>query len=337
MLGMLQPVGDVKPEATPDLQPIDTPSQHQRRRSILRACTVPRLAGALWMLWLIGQIARDRLWLTALCFYIPSPLLALVMVCAALYAVARKQRSAVRILYLLAVFPALATLFLDNSLAPKPTRLWKKQEYRLVHWNVCHGIMGWAKAQQIIGDTHADLVVISEYPGKADIKSLAMSVGSDRQTTVVGDMAIIARGKLEGGHWVERSGGLRIFSVRWELDGISMKLYAVDLASNVLIPRAPWLNLLTELMTQNKPDIVIGDFNAPRRSDALSHLPTGYVHAYEAVGSGWSYTWPMPCPMYAIDQCILGSRVKPIAYSLQMSTASDHLMQTAEVAVQSAK
>jgi vancomycin resistance protein VanJ len=75
------------------------------------------------------------------------------------------------------------------------------------------------------------------------------------------------------------------------------------------------------------PDLVLGDFNAPRRSRALDPLPQGYTHAYEAVGHGWAYSWPMPLPVLAIDQTILSDRIEPFSYALHSTIVSDHRMQ----------
>ena len=88
-------------------------------------------------------------------------------------------------------------------------------------------------------------------------------------------------------------------------------------------------------MADWEPDLVVGDFNAPRRSRALSPLPSGFVHAYEAVGSGWSYTWPVLCPLYSIDHCIVGQRIHPVVYNLESSWHSDHRRQVLEFTIKS--
>ena len=124
-----------------------------------------------------------------------------------------------------------------------------------------------------------------------------------------------------------KSRTLKIYFVLWQSDEVELKLFVVDLASSLLNARNPRLHELTALMMLHQPDIVVGDFNAPRRSLAISPLPDGFVHAYEAAGSGWSYTWPVPCPVYAIDQCILGRRIVPLRYDLETTTCSDHRLQ----------
>jgi endonuclease/exonuclease/phosphatase family metal-dependent hydrolase len=92
------------------------------------------------------------------------------------------------------------------------------------------------------------------------------------------------------------------------------------------------LRRVTDVVVECRPDIIVGDFNAPRRSRALCPLPEGFSHAYDDAGCGWSYTWPVPCPVLAIDQCITGSRVKALKYDLGVSRHSDHRMQILDFA-----
>jgi len=100
--------------------------------------------------------------------------------------------------------------------------------------------------------------------------------------------------------------------------------------SDLLVPRDPLLRRMRALMESERPDLVAGDFNAPRRSRALWPLPPGYSHAYLAAGRGWSYTWPVPCPLYALDQCIVSSAIRPLRYDLAADPASDHRIQLME-------
>jgi len=76
------------------------------------------------------------------------------------------------------------------------------------------------------------------------------------------------------------------------------------------------------VLVEYRPDLVAGDFNAPRRSRAISPLPAGFAHAYDLAGCGWSYTWPVICPLYAIDQCIVSNSVRPIRYELGASSTA---------------
>jgi hypothetical protein len=49
------------------------------------------------------------------------------------------------------------------------------------------------------------------------------------------------------------------------------------------------------------------------------------VHAYDVAGSGWSATWPIPLPLWAIDQCLVGPRLQVVVHTaLGFRRGSDH-------------
>ncbi|HEX4608420.1 MAG TPA: endonuclease/exonuclease/phosphatase family protein [Urbifossiella sp.] len=105
-------------------------------------------------------------------------------------------------------------------------------------------------------------------------------------------------------------------------------LLVVDLPSEIWIARDPLLCEVNALIEGHRPDLVVGDFNAPRRSRGLAALPAGYQHAYHTAGGGWGYTWPVPVPVYAIDHCLHGPRISPAAYRLGgLGGDSDHRYQ----------
>jgi endonuclease/exonuclease/phosphatase family metal-dependent hydrolase len=84
----------------------------------------------------------------------------------------------------------------------------------------------------------------------------------------------------------------------------------------------------TKRRARNAPLLIVGDFNAPRDSIHFEKLrKRGLKHAYEEGGRGqWPYTWPLPCPFYAIDHAWL-YRLYPASYRLVRSSSSDHSRQ----------
>ncbi|MDQ1347436.1 MAG: vancomycin resistance protein VanJ, partial [Acidobacteriota bacterium] len=111
----------------------------------------------------------------------------------------------------------------------------------------------------------------------------------------------------------------------------TLGVLAVNVISSPRIPRDPLLERVVEMIERRSPDVVLGDFNAPRRSRALARLPAGFRHAYDAAGSGWSATWPARLPLLAIDQTIVGPRLEVRAYSLHTTRISDHRLQLTEL------
>jgi hypothetical protein len=298
-----------------------------RRIPLLRAL----LRAAPWVLlvlWGIGQAARDASWLAGLCFYVPSPVLSVICLVGAILRARGSPRSSA-LLGLLALAPALAVLLVENRWTSAPPA--SRAELRLVHWNVMYGRLGWTGIEETCLGIRADAYVFSELPRKADIDAFAARLGPAYRASRFGTMGIVARGEVTLEGWIVQEPGIRVQSLTWLPEEETIAILAANVTSSVFVARDPLLRKLRSFLESKRPDIVVGDLNAPRRSRALSPLPPGFRHAYEAAGSGWSYTWPVPIPVYAIDQCIVGERVDPVRYELGSTRWSDHRYQVLDL------
>jgi len=282
--------------------------------------------GALFGLWVVGQIVRDRTWLTGLCFYFPSLLCAALLAAGAGWLLWRSRRRLALLFAALALVPLLTALFAENHWHAPPSHAASDQDLRLVHWNVFYHKMGWERIHSRMGEENADFYLLSEVWPSADIDVMAKMLGEDYTALWIGNMAVMARGELRSRERLQVDGA-RPYLVEWRYDGVDLLVLAVDVQANVLRKRVPVMRKLREMIRVHRPDIVAGDFNTPRLSLGLRELPTGYTHAYDRAGSGWSYTWPAPVPMLAIDQCITGPRLALVNYAIHPTALSDHCMQ----------
>lgn len=308
----------------------DEPSLNQGSERQVRRVRWGLFASAIsiWSLWLVGQIARDRFWLTGLCFYIPSPAMAAIGLVATLVQGSRKNHRLATALGLMTLAPAALVSVAENQWTrPIPTHP-AYERIRLVHWNIGYGDWGLAGAEQELVRRRAAIYVLSEVPLHYDLEKLAARFGPYHQAVRMGAMAVIATGRLLDPTRLANEYGLKVNTVIWEHGGRTLKVFAVDQTSDLLVARDPLLQRLRSLMVEHRPDVLAGDLNAPRRSRALCPLPEGFTHAYDDVGQGWSYTWPSLCPLYAIDQCIVSAKIVPVTYELTSNRFSDHRMQT---------
>jgi len=300
----------------------------------------PKWKGRLWRLlfaatalltvmWTVGQITRDRGWVTGMCFYVPSPCLVVLLGLSAL-GCRRRPRIALACL-VLALPPAFFVGCVENRWTRRAPV--EGPSLRLVHWNVFRRRRAWDRVLEELRSHQADLYVVSEVYWKHDLDKAAERLGDGFRWVRPRGMAILARGELSDGRWLVKSQLLKVYAVTWEWQGQRLRLFAVDVAANLAYARGPRLKRLADLIAEHRPDLVVGDLNAPRRSRALAPLPEGFRHAYDAAGRGWSYTWPVPCPVYAIDQCILGERIVPHRYELHTSLHSDHRLQLLDFAL----
>lgn len=285
-----------------------------------------------WPAWALGQLTRDANWACGLLFYIPSPLVVATMIIAAVVHFRAHRPRRATVLIALALAPLAAVLFAENRFFARPepatTNISPSAPLRVVHWNVMSGRLGWDAITSDLRDRHADLYILSEIPDSLDTERFAAKLGPEYRCVRFPPMAAAARGGFASGRWLVRRRTGRIARVVWTSDRGRLTILAADLTSRLGVARDPLLRELVELIREERPDLVAGDFNAPRRSRALAELPAGWTHAYEAVGRGWSYTWPVPCPLWAIDQLITGPRIQPLRYELDSTLRSDHRLQS---------
>jgi endonuclease/exonuclease/phosphatase (EEP) superfamily protein YafD len=274
--------------------------------------------------WGIGQLFRDATWFTGLLFYLPTTIVVAVVVVFAGWNRFVCRRSGTRWLLLFVIWPIAWLLFVENHLGDRSiTAEPNSVTLRLVHWNVLYGKWGWRSVCEKLAALHADLIVISETPPKFSHDSFP-----DMHIVRFGTMTAMSRYPLMADENDSDSGGRQMLeTLLWRSPQGLVKVLAADFPSQLSLPRHPMLLRLRSRLVANHADLVLGDLNAPRRSRVLSELPVGYTHAYDTVGTGWSSTWPAICPVYALDHCIYGPRIEPLAYTLESTRFSDHRVQ----------
>ncbi|HUQ68432.1 MAG TPA: endonuclease/exonuclease/phosphatase family protein [Planctomycetaceae bacterium] len=277
------------------------------------------------LVWLVGQTARDATWLTGLCFYVPTPVIAGWLLAVAVREVIVRRRRTALTIAALALPPLCLAVFVENR--PFATRpVTTAAGFRIVHWNVASRLR-WSGAIDVMLPLRADVHVLSEAGHPDGVVTFCEILGDDFQAAQFAGLAVVARGSLRVGETLLEQRRTMVQLVDWDHAERTLKLMIVDLPSELNVARDPVLREINALIEQHQPDLVIGDFNAPRRSWGLSQLPDGYRHAFETAGRGCGYTWPAPIPVLAIDQCVTGPRIAPVNYELRTSLASDHRLQ----------
>ncbi len=295
------------------------------------------MALPLFLAWGIGQLERERTVATALCFYVPSSAVALVMGGAWLRARAHGRLAHAVVWFVLALAPAGVVLGVENHWGEvaraHPAVPSSFRAHRAVHWNVWSGLAGGWLVRRGLTREHADLLVVSELPPNRSLDVVMPRLSGAWSVARRWQLAVMARGLLEPGS-LERFHGARVWPVAWTATtGERIDLLVVDVPSDPAQPRAPILRWVRRRIAALSPDLIVGDFNTPRRARGLETLPPGYAHAYDRVGAGWSATFPVPAPLWAIDQTIFGTRVEPIAYELRTPLGSDHRLQRFDFAL----
>ena len=273
--------------------------------------------------WLVGQVFRDSSKITSLCFLVPSVVVAAVLLATALLARLCTCRRIALAALVLSAGPAIATLCVENRWLPPRPRGDPAQRMRLVHWNVGASPAGVEATIAQLKACKPDACVLSELYSAEDAARILAALGPGYAHTQRHHMALIARGRTR---FVLPDARIarRAYFVEWESPAGVLTVLLVDAPSTY--HHARLLGEIRKRIDAHRPDLTAGDLNASRRSRALARLPEGYAHAYEAVGAGWSATWHDRYPLWDIDQCILGPRIRPIRYRLKSTGVSDHRM-----------
>lgn len=297
----------------------------------------PALGLTLAAVWVVGQLARDRTLVTAWAFYLPSVAVVGALLLLAIVESFRHRGRWAGLLLGLALLPAAAVLLVENRWLPRAGAEWDaaagagpRADLRVVAWNAADFPRGVERAAAVLRPLDADLVLLSEAPGKPP-QELVRQLGGGLRLTPAGAMALLARGELGDPDWLAREAELQAVFVRWAIDGRTLGVLAVNVISSPRVPRDPLLERIVSMIEARSPDLVLGDFNSPRRSRALARLPAGFRHAYDVGGSGWSSTWPARLPLLAIDQTIVGPRLAVRGYRLRTTRISDHRLQLTEL------
>lgn len=281
---------------------------------------LPFLLAALLTAWAIGQIFRDEEWITALVFYIPSPVLGGLFLLAALISAFRRNFRHTIGFIVLSLAPLIVTICIENHF--RPVRENPTPELKIVHWNVARGQLGIGGVLREIENLNADFYFLSEAPHSFDSLNGLHSLR-------LGTMLVLSELPVELEEDVSE-GGVRKCLIKCGLPQQKMRVMFADVPSSIFFHRHPALMNMVDDLAQMKPDLLLGDFNAPRRSLAIDQLPSEYSHAYRSAGSGWSYTWPSFCPCLAIDHCIHSNSIIPTSYRLVSTICSDHRIQIFE-------
>jgi vancomycin resistance protein VanJ len=274
------------------------------------------------VVWGVGQIFRDRWNSTAICFYLPTILVSAWYLLAVVVASVRGNRPRRRAYATALALTLGVVLFLENQWQEPATEPITEEPLLAMHWNVNAGAGDWGGVLEEGIAIDADLVVITEPAYR-----LSPADVPQYQLMKFDEFAIVAKGELSGTRSLENDRHLDVAIVDWQSRQGPLKVMLCDIKSYLRNSRHRALGIIHQHLEREQPDLVLGDFNAPRRSWRLAYLPTGYQHAYHAAGAGWSGTWPYPLWLYSLDHILCGERIVPLRYDLISAPPSDHARQ----------
>jgi len=214
------------------------------------------------------------------------------------------------------------------SFRPKPADM---TGVRVMTWNLAHGRWGLEELAAAAARMSPDLAVFVEAdPRDTDVRSVFNAAFPDQHVFILGGGIVLvsrwpggeARAYQLGSETIES----RIREIELQTPWGTWTVFGCDIASNTLYQREPHFRELAARVAKClHPVILAGDFNTPLDSVHLDQFRgVRLVEAFEASGSGYLPTWPVPAPVLSLDQIWISKSFKPVRCIRAWDWRSDH-------------
>jgi len=199
---------------------------------------------------------------------------------------------------------------------------------RVLVWNTAGHALERSGVVEQIRRTNPDIIAMNEAGPATEerIAQYAAAFPGYNVSTIYHGMMLITRGEL-----IEHECGILANRAWYKhtsvlVAGTRVNIIQPDIRSNPFYSRAAAMQTLTRLACSmsNEPTIIAGDFNTPSDSIHLRGLRQDFVNAFEAAGNGHYATWPIPCPVLAIDQAWVSRPLRVTRCELAWTWKSDH-------------
>lgn len=302
----------------------------------------------------VGLVLRDRIALLAPLMYVPLIVLAPLALVIDLIRRGRLVRprfalSIVAIFFVVCSAYATGFHFRSSGVAASSSQASAAQKtFRVLQWNVRWGGRNretWDSICDAILATRADVILLSETPGQAEMDHLAARLGGSWRvvTDYRGDhryksaTAVLAPVELRIESRREiPSGRTMAVSIASSQNSPPLRVMMVDGTSDPFSDRTRRLGAVADQVEaargDGRPfDILAGDFNAISRSVGFDRLEgVGYTDVARL--SRWRATWPRFLPIYDIDHVLLADARRPRTRTTVSHRWCDHLGQVIDVA-----
>jgi endonuclease/exonuclease/phosphatase (EEP) superfamily protein YafD len=200
----------------------------------------------------------------------------------------------------------------------------RPNEFRVAVWNAAGRPSGWTPKTGLpinwlptteeIGSWKADLIGLVECGDGANTSAASWEsrfpgFAVEHQGT---GLVLLVRGRVLDRGEIPCGSGSRAAWYDVEIDGQELRFVLVDIASSMRIPRTETIAALSAAVSgwSDRAILLAGDFNLPLESRCLDRLrQAGFEEAFEAAGTGYAPTWPVPIPMLTLDQLWGNSRI----------------------------
>ncbi len=199
---------------------------------------------------------------------------------------------------------------------------------RILVWNTADHAMQRSGIISQIQRADPDIIALNEFgPGTdEELRLLRAAFPGYECSDVYFGMILLVRGHLTrivDGELGPR-GKYRHAVVR--IEDQSLDIIQPEIKSNPFRSRATAWQRLSEVAGPllDRPSMILGDTNTPIDSVHLGWVRERFVNAFEQAGNGHHATWPVPCPVLAIDHAWVSQHFRVTRCELPWTWYSDH-------------
>lgn len=209
---------------------------------------------------------------------------------------------------------------------------------RIAFWNACHLPRGRESAANVIRGFNADLVGLVEAgsTGSAELADWERLLPDYHADSNRPGMLWLSR--LPGGiaPVVHLGPGSDAAALEFEFAHQRCRAVLVDISADFEVARVPVLVEMSRRLDEDwddRPWLLLGDFNAPPESVGFSQLRQRSIPVFSAAGSGYAATWPVPLPVLTLDQIWMPPEWQAHACRHLWTACSDHRPVVAELTI----
>lgn len=203
----------------------------------------------------------------------------------------------------------------------------EQEKLTVLFWNVArHDDLTAAAAY--IRRADPDIVGLVEVKGSArDRREFWMHALPGYDISILGSgMQLLTKGTAGEASPHQLHGNSECRELEVTIRGRRIHCIVVDIESDVFRSRRTALEQLAvrAAVHHDEPVLIMGDFNTPPDSIHFSLFRESLRQLFDACGSGYAPTWPVPWPVLQLDQIWINEHAEGVSCIHGWSRASDH-------------
>ena len=265
----------------------------------------------------LNLILKDYIWpLSGIYYLLPLHILLALSIIYSFISIGNKLHRNLSILFIALILFILT--FTDSGFIES------KESAKLISWNIARDRTTSEEVAEFVNKHKAEIFIFIEFDKKSikNAKKLDLNklIPEYKIHRLSGNMAILVRDEFSFTRFDSLTDRYNYFNI---VKANGIRYAVVDVGSWPLYNRAKPFDMLFDLVTEYKVDIIAGDFNTPY---ATIHFEK-FLENYNCGKSEKPYgrtTWPSYFPFVSLDHILVSKKYKITKYQPEKICVSDH-------------